>query len=215
MEKHLRGYDVSRLLVIYTGGTIGMMDTKDGYRPVPNHLSFSVRQMNLLHDANACAGESGTENKPFVLPAVKGYDDRIEYVIYEYSPLLDSSDMTHLHWCSIAQDIADCYHLFSGFVVLHGTDTLAYTASALSFMLQDLGKSVIITGAQIPIYEARSDGRENFTGDLSCYLSIFRFSWFHALFCLVATILYMCYLGMQHSVIEVLYSLIRVPFCRH
>ena len=64
------------------------------------------------------------------------------------------------------RDIKHSYKLFDGFVVLHGTDTLAYTASALSFMLENLGKPVIITGSQIPMFETRSGGRDNFIGAL-------------------------------------------------
>ena len=65
---------------------------------------------------------------------------RVIYSIYEYDPLLDSSNMTMDDWIQIAKDIEDAYELFDGFVILHGTDTLAYTASALSFMLENLGK---------------------------------------------------------------------------
>ena len=70
------------------------------------------------------------------------------YAIYEYDPLLDSSNMTMDDWIVIAKDIKRSYEHFDGFVVLHGTDTLAYTASALSFMLEHLGKPVIVTGSQ-------------------------------------------------------------------
>ena len=83
------------------------------------------------------------------------------YAIYEYDPLLDSSNMTMDDWIVIAKDIKRSYEHFDGFVILHGTDTLAYTASALSFMLQNLGKTVVVTGSQIPCFETRSDGRDN------------------------------------------------------
>ena len=73
---------------------------------------------------------------------------RVIYAIYEYDPLLDSSNMTMDDWIVIAKDIKRSYEHFDGFVVLHGTDTLAYTASALSFMLEHLGKPVIVTGSQ-------------------------------------------------------------------
>lgn len=91
---------------------------------------------------------------------------RVMYTIYEYDPLLDSSDMTMDDWIQIAKDIKVNYERFDGFVILHGTDTMAYTASALSFMMDHLGKSVVITGSQIPLFEIRSDGRENFLGAL-------------------------------------------------
>ena len=83
------------------------------------------------------------------------------YDIREYKPLLDSSNMTPDDWLKIAEDIATHYTSYDGFVVLHGTDTMAYTASALPFMLQGIQKPVIITGAQIPLCEVRNDAREN------------------------------------------------------
>ena len=79
----------------------------------------------------------------------------------EMDPLLDSSNMTVREWNKIAQLVADHYDAYDGFVVLHGTDTMAYTASALSFMLEGLAKPVILTGSQIPMCEIRSDGRDN------------------------------------------------------
>lgn len=83
------------------------------------------------------------------------------YSIVEYDPLLDSSNMFHDHWIRIAGDIENDYDDYDGFIVLHGTDTLAYTASALSFMLNNLMKPVIIMGSMIPIFEVRSDALNN------------------------------------------------------
>ncbi|XP_023340125.1 L-asparaginase isoform X4 [Eurytemora carolleeae] len=91
---------------------------------------------------------------------------RVVYSIYEYDPILDSSNMTMDDWIQIASDIKSSYHMFDGFVILHGTDTLAYTSSALSFMLENLGKTIIVTGSQIPCFETRSDGRDNIVGAL-------------------------------------------------
>jgi len=79
----------------------------------------------------------------------------------EYKPLLDSAAMTPANWEGIAGDVARNYAASDGFVVLHGTDTMAYSAEALSFMLENLGKPVILTGSQIPLAELRSDAREN------------------------------------------------------
>jgi L-asparaginase len=81
--------------------------------------------------------------------------------LHEYDPLLDSANMTPSDWLKIARDIADRYDDYDGFVVLHGTDTMAYTASALPFMLEGLRKPVILTGSQIPLCEVRNDAREN------------------------------------------------------
>ncbi|MVX61018.1 type I asparaginase [Enterorhabdus mucosicola] len=79
----------------------------------------------------------------------------------EIDPPIDSSNMNPAHWAQVAKMIADAYDDFDGFVVLHGTDTMAYTASALSFMLRGLAKPVILTGSQLPIGEIREDGTEN------------------------------------------------------
>ena len=84
-----------------------------------------------------------------------------QYTIIEYSPLIDSSCMVPKDWVKMATDIETNYLLYDGFVVIMGTDTMAYTASALSFMLENLAKPVILTGAQIPIAEVYSDARRN------------------------------------------------------
>ena len=127
-----------RVYIAYTGGTIGMRRTRDGYSPEPGYLQQQMDAMPELRD----------DSMPLV-------------TINEYAPLLDSSNMTPREWVWIAQDIARQYDDYDGFVVLHGTDTMAYTASALPFMLNGLGKPVVITGSQIPLCEVRNDAREN------------------------------------------------------
>lgn len=127
-----------RIYVAYTGGTIGMQKSAQGYIPVPGFLSQCVRNM-----------------PEFFRPEMP------EFTISEYSPLMDSSDMTPADWLHIAEDIQANYDHYDGFVVLHGTDTMAYTASALSFMFENLSKPVIITGSQIPLAALRSDGQTN------------------------------------------------------
>ena len=84
-----------------------------------------------------------------------------KFDLHEMSPLLDSSNMSVNEWNRIGRTIADFYDKYDGFVILHGTDTMAYTASSLSFMLENLNKPVVITGSQIPLCEIRSDGRDN------------------------------------------------------
>ena len=84
-----------------------------------------------------------------------------EFDLYEMSPLLDSSNMAVSEWNRIGEKISKLYDRYDGFVILHGTDTMAYTASSLSFMLENLDKPVILTGSQIPLCEIRSDGRDN------------------------------------------------------
>ena len=79
------------------------------------------------------------------------------FVVNEFQPLLDSANMSSVHWLQIAEFIQENYNVYDGFVVLHGTDTMAYTASALSFMLENLNKPVILTGSQLPLFKTRSD----------------------------------------------------------
>lgn len=84
-----------------------------------------------------------------------------EVIVHEYSPFFDSSDLGPSEWAVLASDIIENYYQFDGFVVLMGTDTMAYAATALSFMLENLGKPVVFTGSQIPLSEPYNDGRRN------------------------------------------------------
>jgi L-asparaginase len=115
-----------------------MQRSEHGYVPVSGHLQ---RQLALMPE--------------FHRPEMP------DFTIHEYHPLMDSSDMTPEDWQHIADDIRSHYEEYDGFVILHGTDTMAFTASALSFMLENLGKPVIVTGSQIPLAELRSDGQIN------------------------------------------------------
>ncbi|KAJ3033915.1 hypothetical protein HDV00_005655 [Rhizophlyctis rosea] len=105
--------------------------------------------------------------KPSLITPPSLYGKRIRYSILEYDPLLDSANMTMSDWVKIATDIEVNYRLFDAFIVLHGTDTMAFTASALSFMLEDLGKTVILTGSQVPLAEVRNDAVDNLLGALT------------------------------------------------
>ncbi|RPD64541.1 asparaginase-domain-containing protein [Lentinus tigrinus ALCF2SS1-7] len=96
----------------------------------------------------------------------EGSSKRIRYSILEWHPLLDSSNIEIQDWIRIARDIELNYSNFDGFVILHGTDTMSYTSSALSFMLEDLGKTVVVTGAQIPLSQLRNDAVDNLLGAL-------------------------------------------------
>ncbi len=126
------------ILVIYTGGTIGMIKDQDTGTLKPFNFDNIYEQ----------------------LPALKLIDAKIDN--YCFDPVIDSSDMSPEHWQKLAQVIFDRYESYDGFVVLHGSDTMAYTASALSFMLDSLNKPVILTGSQLPLGMIRTDGRENF-----------------------------------------------------
>ena len=133
----------SRVLVIYAGGTIGMRPTTDGYAPAPDSLRGPI---------DALLQESGDE-----LPIVD---------LIEFEEPIDSSNATPATWSRITEIVYARRDDFDGFVILHGTDTMAYTASALSFLLPDFGKPVVVTGSQVPMCVARSDGRQNLIGAL-------------------------------------------------
>lgn len=160
----------ARVLVINTGGTIGMVQDDKGLAPEANKLVSSLKTMPMLHD-DAYAQETKLCNlhefpdDTLVLPVSK-QNKRIFYTILELSPLLDSSNMTPEDWAIIAKKLEEHYEKYDGFVILHGTDTMAYTASALSFMCENLGKTVVLTGSQVPIYELQNDGRANLLGAL-------------------------------------------------
>ncbi|KAI7885126.1 asparaginase-domain-containing protein [Lichtheimia hyalospora FSU 10163] len=214
--------DFSRVLCIYTGGTIGMKHTKEhGYIPLPNYFAQTLGKNLQFHDpfhnpnsrsstpdsgrssrsssptrSNSptrsssptmmdnghryafgsvtnsvrTMDEQGVETKqelPSLITPISLYGKRIRYSILEYDPLLDSCNMTMEDWVRIAKDIEANYEHFDAFIVLHGTDTMAYTASALSFLLEDLGKTVIITGSQVPLTEVRNDALDNLLGALT------------------------------------------------
>lgn len=123
--------------LIYTGGTIGMEKTMHGYAPMRD---FDSVLSKLLRDRGGS------------LP---------HYMLHAYATPIDSSNATPQDWQQVGRDIAARYNDYDGFVVLHGTDTMAYTAAALSYMLQGLRKPVIVTGSQIPLGAVRSDAPQN------------------------------------------------------
>ena len=127
-----------KILVIYTGGTIGMVNTPQGYAPRREAFHALLDAIYELHTAP--------------MP---------RWDIVDMDPLLDSSNITVVEWNAIGAVIAEKYDAYDGFVVLHGTDTMAYTASALSFMLRNNRKPVVLTGSQIPLCEIRNDARDN------------------------------------------------------
>uniref|UniRef100_G1MID2 60 kDa lysophospholipase n=1 Tax=Ailuropoda melanoleuca TaxID=9646 RepID=G1MID2_AILME len=151
-----------RLLAVYTGGTIGMR-SEQGVLVPGSGLAAVLRTLPMFHDeehARAC----GLPENTLVLPVSP--DQRVIYRVLECQPLFDSSDMTITEWVQIAQTIERHYGQYDGFVVIHGTDTMAFAASVLSFVLENLQKPVILTGAQVPIHALWNDGRENLLGAL-------------------------------------------------
>ncbi|KAI9908791.1 hypothetical protein PsorP6_003022 [Peronosclerospora sorghi] len=137
-------------LVIYTGGTFGMVPDEHGVlHPTSGFLEKKIHEMD----------EFTFENMPRV-------------TVSEWVEPIDSSDMCPSHWGKIAHEIEATYWDFDGFVVLQGTDTMAYTASALSFMLEYLGKPVVISGAMIPLHFPHSDARRNLIMSVMCAASL-------------------------------------------
>jgi L-asparaginase len=133
----------ARVFVYYTGGTIGMgpeEENKPGSPLVPQPLEKIMEYT----------------------PGLFGDDFPIELKYDKFDKPLDSSDVSASHWADMARAIEKVYDQFDGFVILHGTDTLAYTASALSFMFENLAKPVVLTGSQLPISHPRTDARQNF-----------------------------------------------------
>lgn len=128
---------MSKILIIYTGGTVGMIydDKTKALRPI----GFNEIRNNL--------------------PEL--YRMGIDFYVYAFNPPIDSSDMQPEIWVELASIIEDRYERYDGFVILHGSDTMAFTASALSFMLENLSKPVILTGSQLPIGKIRTDAKEN------------------------------------------------------
>ena len=131
------GKRCNKVLLIYTGGTIGM-----GRNP----RTKALEPLDFKHLIN---------NMPEFQQLETGIDT------YQFSPPVDSSDMTPQLWAEITRIIIKNYAIYDGFVILHGTDTMAYTASALSFMMENLTKPVILTGSQLPVGQLRTDGKEN------------------------------------------------------
>ncbi|KAM9842809.1 60 kDa lysophospholipase-like [Aulostomus maculatus] len=145
-----------------------MTESDHGQVPEPNALLKYLKGLPIFHDkayAEATHLSDRYGEDTCVLPLSKE-KIRVVYTIIEYNPLLDSSNMTPKEWAKIGSDIQANYKNYAGFVVLHGTDTMAYTASALSFMCEHLGKPVILTGSQVPIYQLRNDARDNLLGAL-------------------------------------------------
>ena len=130
-------FDKSSVLLIYTGGTIGMKEDPKTQALTPFDFSQILQEV----------------------PELRKFSSKIDS--YTFDPLIDSSDVEPTMWVQLAKLIRDRYDDYAGFIVLHGTDTMAYSAAALSFMLDHLRKPVIFTGSQLPIGSLRTDGKEN------------------------------------------------------
>ncbi len=128
---------MTRVLIIYTGGTVGM---------IYDEKTRALRPIGFSEIRNS-------------MPEL--YRLGFEFMVHPFRSPLDSSNMQPDVWVEIAETIENTYEFYDGFVILHGSDTMSFTASALSFMLENLGKPVVLTGSQLPIGEIRTDAREN------------------------------------------------------
>lgn len=133
----------SKVLIIVTGGTFIMAPTPNGLVVQPGYLAERMsKDQDFQHDA---------------LPS---------YDIIEWENPIDSSCIQPKDWVKLCEQISSKYYQYDGFIILHGTDTMSYTASALSFMLENLSKPVVLTGAQIPIGEVFNDAKNNLIASL-------------------------------------------------
>ena len=126
-----------KILIVYTGGTIGMIKDPETGQLKSFDFNHIYKHVPEIHRLN------------------------VELTTISFEEPIDSSEMNPLHWTQIAQMIRDNYDSYAGFVILHGSDTMAFSAAALSFMLQGIKKPVIFTGSQLPIGTIRTDGKEN------------------------------------------------------
>lgn len=137
----------AKILILYTGGTIGMghETAGDSNSPlIPQGWEFLQKAMPALSADGFFTKEKG-----------------IEFTYKSFEHVIDSSEFTPTHWAQISEILFENYNSYDGFIIIHGTDTMAYTASALSFALQNLGKPVVITGSQLPIFHPRTDAVSN------------------------------------------------------
>ncbi|XP_050310424.1 L-asparaginase-like [Anthonomus grandis grandis] len=158
--------ELRKVLVFYTGGTIGMKRNDHGVLvPASDVFVKKIRSCPELHDPELAEAYCVREHE--LITKIPSCPGPITYQVREYHPLLDSSNVSPREWVIIAKNIQENYNEFDGFVVLNGTDTLAYTSSILSFMFKNLAKPVVITGAQISIFEDPSDAKMNILSSLT------------------------------------------------
>ncbi|MBD8387041.1 asparaginase [Dysgonomonas sp. BGC7] len=127
----------AHILLIYTGGTIGMVE---------NPETGSLEPFDFSHLNSH-------------LPELQRFRFHVDHIVF--NPVIDSSDITPEHWKKMVHTIESNYNKYDGFVILHGTDTMSFTASALSFMIENLHKPIVLTGSQLPIGKLRTDAKEN------------------------------------------------------
>ena len=149
-----------------------MKQSPNGFVPARGFLESGMAPRPSFNDGSdpcdlVVVVDDGTEvSHRSLRTPISAYQKHIRYSVFEFEELLDSSSIDAKGWSHIAQTIFRNYKLFDAFIILHGTDSLAYTCSALSFMLQNLGKPVILTGSQAPMLELQNDAIDNLLGSL-------------------------------------------------
>ncbi|TXT10836.1 hypothetical protein VHUM_02341 [Vanrija humicola] len=175
VHTHADGSKEHKVLVLGTGGTIASEPTSEGYKPISelwarNVFFKRIRQHPQLSDAPPASFNSEVVSTPvgknlrypaLRTPPLDEHDNTVVYEILDLENHMDSSEMQPGDWNKIAELIHENWDAYEGFVVLSGTDTLAYTSSILTFLFAGAGKPIVVTGAQIPLREPRSDGWYN------------------------------------------------------
>jgi len=156
--------DHLRVLMIYTGGTIGMINTEKGYTIKKGFLNQSIKANKYLCDTGYTYFNGKDD---FMITPLSIYKRRIWFKLHEFDHIRDSSTFDTEDWVNIASMIEKEYDNYDAFIILHGTDTMAFTASALSFMLENLKKTVVLTGSQVPLSEMRNDAFDNILGAIT------------------------------------------------
>jgi lysophospholipase len=149
----------TKILIIHTGGTLGMLPNHEG--PAPGYLAKQIEGSYRFNDPNA----QKKQGFKFATPVSK-YNSVGYFNIIEFDPLQNSVNISFKDWNKLALCIKENYEKYDAFIIIHGTDTMCFTASALSFMLENLHKTIIVTGSLIPISKIMSDGKDNLLGAL-------------------------------------------------
>lgn len=156
--------DHLRVLMIYTGGTIGMINTDKGYTIKKGFLYQNIKANKYLCDT---AYTYFNAKDDFMISPLSIYKRRIWFKLHEFEQIRDSSTFDTEDWINIATMIEQEYENYDAFIILHGTDTMAFTASALSFMFENLRKPIVLTGSQVPLSEMRNDAFDNILGAIT------------------------------------------------
>lgn len=153
-----------KVLILYTGGTFGMANSDGGYVPRNNWLLKRIHCNRNFYDKKYTK-QHPVEGTSVTPKTFLGH--RIRYHFEEFKNLIDSSELNSRHYMKLAEEIESNYDKYDSFIIIYGTDTMAYMASQLSFMFENLSKTVVITGSQIPISEWRNDAEANLIGALT------------------------------------------------